>query len=148
MKQLTTLSLLPIVGLVVALNSAVAEEPDIGKAEYESACAVCHGLDGKGQGPVASQLRQTPTDLTVIAKKNGGVFPINSIYETVDGRKEVKSHGPREMPIWGFRYAPWQNQAFGFGSGNNYIDPLYDPEATIRRHILAIIDYLYRIQEK
>jgi mono/diheme cytochrome c family protein len=35
-----------------------------GKAMYHSACASCHGEDGKGDGPVAANLRSQPDDLT------------------------------------------------------------------------------------
>ena len=31
-----------------------AQETDIGKVEYQSSCAACHGVDGKGAGPLAS----------------------------------------------------------------------------------------------
>jgi mono/diheme cytochrome c family protein len=36
----------------------------LGKAMYHSACASCHGEDGKGDGPVAANLRNQPDDLT------------------------------------------------------------------------------------
>ena len=45
--------------------------PDLFRAH----CAACHGLDGKGSGPVAPTLKIKPADLTVIAKNNGGKFP-------------------------------------------------------------------------
>jgi len=35
-----------------------------GKVIYHSACASCHGKDGKGDGPVAANLRSQPDDLT------------------------------------------------------------------------------------
>src|SRR6516165_3385346 len=84
----------------------VPQQADIGKAEYQSSCAACHGADGKGKGPLSGVLKSTPQDLTVLAKKNNGVFPINAVYEMIDGRKAVEAHGTREMPIWGFRYMP------------------------------------------
>ncbi|HEV2546397.1 MAG TPA: cytochrome c [Stellaceae bacterium] len=123
------------------------QQPDIGKAEYQSGCAACHGLDGKGTGPVADALKTKPADLTIIAKKNDGVFPFGRIYDIIDGREEVKSHGARDMPIWGFRYSPAPipgvNPVVPY-----FVDPLYDREPVIRGRILAVIDYLYRIQVK
>jgi mono/diheme cytochrome c family protein len=60
---------------VIGLNAACwAENFDAGKIEYEIGCAPCHGVDGKGSGPVAAGLTATPADLTVLAKKNNGVF--------------------------------------------------------------------------
>jgi hypothetical protein len=45
-----------------------------------------------------------------IAKKNNGVFPFDSVYEIIDGRKTVIAHGTRDMPIWGDRYMPEPNR--------------------------------------
>jgi hypothetical protein len=42
----------------------------------------------------------------VLSKNNNGVFPLNAVYEVIDGRKSIKAHGTREMPIWGLRYTP------------------------------------------
>ena len=36
---------------------AQAEDPGIGKSEFQSSCASCHGTDAKGQGPVSDQLK-------------------------------------------------------------------------------------------
>ena len=129
-------------------HEAWAQKPDLGKAEYLSSCGVCHGSDAKGKGTLADQLKVAPSDLTQLAKKNGGVFPINAIYEKIDGRQEVKGHGSRDMPIWGYRYSPIPiapNQAFDPKSPQSYPS---DPEPVIRARILSLIDYLYRIQEK
>lgn len=123
------------------------QPPDIGKIEYESSCAACHGVDGKGGGPVAAALKTKPADLTTITKANNGVFPFGRIYDVIDGRIEVRSHGARDMPIWGFRYSPAPIQGFN-RVAPYFVDPLYDREPLIRGRILAVIDYLYRIQEK
>jgi mono/diheme cytochrome c family protein len=133
-----------VVGLVLPGR---AQEPDIGKIEYQWSCVACHGIDGKGTGPLAAELKTKPADLTVIAKKNNGVFPINRIYETIDGRQEIKSHGARDMPVWGFRYNPLPIQGFS-RVASYYVDPVIDREGAIRARILALVDYLYRIQEK
>ncbi|HEY5504592.1 MAG TPA: cytochrome c, partial [Sedimentisphaerales bacterium] len=52
---------------------ASAQNIDAGRSEYQSSCAVCHGIDGKGNGPAAEELKRRPIDLTVLAKKNNGV---------------------------------------------------------------------------
>ena len=123
------------------------QPPDIGKTEYLSSCASCHGADGKGTGPVADALKTRPADLTMISKRNDGVFPFGRIYDIIDGRLEVKSHGVRDMPIWGFRYSPAPTPGFS-PLAPYFLDPLYDREPVIRSRILAVIDYLYRIQAK
>ncbi len=86
--------------------------------------------------------------MTLLAKKNGGVFPINAIYQAIDGRLVVTAHGTREMPIWGYRYAPDLNMAASPNASDMFVDPRFDPERIVRLRILAVIDYLNRIQEK
>jgi len=114
---------------------------DIGKGEYEAACAVCHGMKAKGDGPFVSQLTTKVPDLTVLAKNNQGVFPFDRVYQVIDGRQEVKAHGLRDMPVWG--------RAFGRQSSiyfDNY--PPQDAESQARSRILALTEYLYRLQAK
>jgi len=120
-----------IANTIIAFSAcASAQDIDVGKTEYQSSCAACHGIDAKGNGPVSKELKTRPTDLTVLAKNNNGVFPYNMVYEMIDGRNStISSHGTREMPIWGYRFTP--PEAFRF-----------------KNRILAVIDYLNRVQEK
>jgi mono/diheme cytochrome c family protein len=142
------LKVVVVANLIVAFSlSGLAEEPDIGKLEYQWSCVACHGVDGKGTGPLAAELKTKPADLTIIAKLNKGVFPFTRVYETIDGRLDVKSHGSREMPVWGFRYNPSLIQGFS-RTAPYFVDPVIDREAIIRGRILALVDYIYRIQEK
>jgi mono/diheme cytochrome c family protein len=144
---------LAIAGLLVGCSvPGLAQQPatqdaDVGRSEYNSGCAACHGADGKGTGPVAAVLLTKPADLTIITKNNNGVFPFGRIYDIIDGRQEVKAHGDRAMPVWGYRYSPapitGTNPAVPY-----FVDPVYDREPVIRARILAVIDYLYRTQEK
>jgi mono/diheme cytochrome c family protein len=133
---------------IVAGGQTVAEVLDPGKAEYHSSCAPCHGNDGKGTGPVSAGLKVPPPDLTVLAKKNNGVFPFNSVYEIIDGRKTVIAHGTRDMPIWGDRYAPEPSKALIPRPSENVLSRFLDLEAVVHLRILAVIDYLARMQEK
>jgi mono/diheme cytochrome c family protein len=139
-----------IAGLTAGLaGAAQAQVIDIGKSEFQSSCASCHGADGRGKGPVSEQLKVPPSDLTMLAKNNNGVFPTNAVYETMYGSKTVPAHGTREMPIWGERFNPVVNLP-------HYVDPSYwkmagpeqSPEVVVRTRILAVIDYLNRIQQK
>ena len=72
---------LMVAGVTIGLTaSGWAEEVDAGKAEYLSSCAPCHGADGKGKGPLsANKLKTKPADLTALAKKNNGVFPVSAV---------------------------------------------------------------------
>jgi mono/diheme cytochrome c family protein len=141
---------LMIAGLAAGTAGAAhAEDLDIGKSEFQSSCASCHGMDGKGKGPVSEQLKVPPSDLTMLTKNNNGVFPANAVYETISGSKTISAHGTREMPIWGERFNPVVNLP-------HYVDPSYwkkagpeqSPEVVVRKRIMAVIDYLNRIQQK
>lgn len=135
---------------VMVVNSyAVAAEKeklDIGKREFESKCAICHGKSGKGDGGVTGILKKTPADLTVLTKNNGGVFPFERAHAAIDGRTLIQAHGSRDMPIWGNVYKSETEPA----AGNYYFDTpyQYDMEMYARTRILALIDYLNRIQVK
>ena len=141
---------LMIASLAAGLAAAArAENVDIGKSEFQSSCASCHGADAKGKGPVSDQLKIAPSDLTMLARNNNGVFPTNAVYETINGLKSIPAHGTREMPIWGERFNPIVNLP-------HYVDPSYwklagpdqSPEVVVRKRIQAVIDYLNRIQQK
>lgn len=76
-------------------------EAAMGASLYKSYCAVCHGSSGKGDGPMADQLRFRPSDLTAIAKRSGGKYPFEQVHKIIDGRIQVKGHGGPDMPVWG-----------------------------------------------
>lgn len=126
-----------------AATAAVAgDKPmDVGKGEYDAACAACHGANGKGNGPVAGQLANPTPDLTVLARNNNGVFPFDRVYQIIDGRVEVKTHGPRDMPVWGLAFNRQTSVYF-----ENY--PLHDTESGARSRMLALTEYVYRLQGK
>ncbi|HEV8716000.1 MAG TPA: c-type cytochrome [Candidatus Binatia bacterium] len=72
-----------------------------GAALYHAHCASCHGENGRGDGMVGAALRTPPADLTLLAQRNGGVFPEAMVSEFIDGTRDVIAHGPRTMPVWG-----------------------------------------------
>lgn len=116
---------------------------DLGKKEFESKCAVCHGVAGKGNGSYQELLKVPAPDLTVLKKNNGGVFPFDRVYGVIDGRESVRSHGDSEMPIWGKEFSAEKTRAAEY-----YADVPYDMELYVRGRILALIDYLNRLQVK
>jgi mono/diheme cytochrome c family protein len=72
-----------------------------GKDLYRDHCAVCHGPDGKGDGPAAAALKTPPADLTTIAKRHGK-FSVRDVQDQITGTGRMASaHGTREMPMWG-----------------------------------------------
>jgi mono/diheme cytochrome c family protein len=75
--------------------------PSSGKQMYSSYCAPCHGVSGKGDGPVGSALKARPADLTMLSKNNQGKFPWQHVQTVLQFGIAVSSHGTAEMPVWG-----------------------------------------------
>ena len=71
------------------------------RRDYEKYCASCHGAQGRGDGPVAQAMKAMPADLTLLSMNNDGKYPADKVREIIDGRADVKAHGPRAMPVWG-----------------------------------------------
>ncbi|MFM8609775.1 MAG: c-type cytochrome [Burkholderiaceae bacterium] len=116
-----------------------AARVDAGQRAYETHCASCHGMGGRGDGPMKPFLTVAPSDLTTIAKRNGGAFPEQLVWEMIDGRSSVSigPHGSREMPVWGQEF---RDQAKRRGDQN--------PEWSARNRILALLAYLNGMQQK
>jgi mono/diheme cytochrome c family protein len=95
----------PLLFLWAVCSTARAGETDTGKQMYRQYCASCHGIEGTGNGAVAKQLKIKVADLTLVRKKNKGVYPLDNVMATIDGRRIVKGHGDREMPVWGEVFA-------------------------------------------
>ena len=114
-----------------------------GKNEYMNNCAVCHGAEGKGDGPFAEQLTKRPSNLTLLSKYNGGSFPETVIYQLIDGRRVTTSdegdenykvepfHGPKDMPIWGDEFRNIEGD-----------------EVAVEDRISSLLEYLKSIQTK
>jgi mono/diheme cytochrome c family protein len=132
-----------ILTTTLSLNAtafAQTAKTDPGQKEYEVRCSICHGMDAKGDGVFGQVLKVVPPDLTALAKNNGGVFPAERVSNVIDGRVEIASHGPRDMPIWGMRYA--------VNAAEQFVNVPYAQETFIRASVLRLVDYLYRIQQK
>jgi len=72
-----------------------------GKQMFLSFCAPCHGVDGRGNGPMAAALKQQPANLTLLSKHNGGQFPANHVASVLQFGTRNPSHGTAQMPVWG-----------------------------------------------
>ena len=100
--------------LLLVFTLAVAQEdrteikharpPDAaGEEMYRTYCAVCHGIDGKGGGPVTPALRDQVPDLTKLSQRHGGKYPAQYVENVLrfGTEKDLPAHGNRDMPIWG-----------------------------------------------
>lgn len=99
--------------LAIGSIAAGAQEMGYGQAEYRNSCAVCHGDRGKGDGPLAAELKTVPADLTSLAERNGGVFPYWRVFAVIDGRYVVPGHGDRDMPVWGRQFLEEDQRMYG-----------------------------------
>jgi mono/diheme cytochrome c family protein len=104
-----------------------------GSGLYVNYCASCHGPKAKGDGEMAASLKKKPADLTGIAKRNGGKFPADIVFRTIDGRNPVMGHGGQDMPVWG--------NAFLRADGGATAE-------VTRARIDALVNYLQSIQQK
>jgi len=106
--------------------------PASGVDMYQTYCAVCHGKDGRGEGPAASALKVPPTDLTLLAQKNGGKYPSMKVVTTIRGEEPLPAHGSKDMPIWG--------KLFWSLSGGH--------EAQVQQRVSNLNSYIESLQKK
>lgn len=98
-----------IAGIAVLLVSACAGTPERSPAQmsgmemYQQLCSSCHGVSGHGDGPVSSLIKIGVPDLTRIAHREGGEFSTEDVRRTIDGRWDLRAHGARDMPVWGWQ---------------------------------------------
>lgn len=100
---------------------------------FRTYCATCHGTSARGDGPLASSMKRKPADLTEIAARNGGLFPTELVFRTIDGKNPVRGHGGSDMPVWGDAFARSRDGG--------------DPEK-VRAMIQSLVDYLESVQAR
>jgi len=97
---------------------AAAQNRDVGEELFQQFCQSCHGPAGDGHGPVAQFLNVPPPDLTTIAARNDGEFPMLQVIQTIDGRNIIGPHGGA-MPMWGAVFSGDMGetmQTYGYGT--------------------------------
>jgi mono/diheme cytochrome c family protein len=121
--------------VVLAAPARGLEPADAGQVFYRRYCGACHGTDAKGNGPVAPALGEKPSDLTAIARRNGGDFPFLAVVAAIDGTREVRAYGVSEMPVWGEVFARSPGSAA-------------ERQAEARGKIVLVTEYLRSIQAR
>lgn len=114
-----------------AQEGAPLKQTTAGAAVYSSYCAVCHGTSARGDGPLSSSMKRKPANLTEIAKRNGGAFPADLVFKTIDGRQPVKGHGGPDMPTWGDAFSKSREAG---------------DEERVKQVIQSLVDYLESLQ--
>ena len=102
-----------------------------GAEVFRTYCASCHGTSARGDGPLAPSMRKKPANLTEIAKRNGGEFPTDMVFRTIDGRQPVRGHGGADMPVWGDAFEKSREAG---------------DQARVKSVIQSLVDYLASIQ--
>jgi mono/diheme cytochrome c family protein len=134
-KNSAAVSFMLCLALVLA-TASFASAQDTGKQDFTKHCVGCHGADGKGHGPDLYILAGVkPADLTVLSKKNGGVFPFQDVEDTIDGRKKVPKHNRFDMPFWGVTFQQ---------SGKEFTP---ESEAKAKERIDNVIRYIETLQQ-
>jgi mono/diheme cytochrome c family protein len=119
-------------------DKAAGLQLKLGQADFTTYCAACHGVDGRGDGTVAEYLTIDAADLTQLKKKNGGLFPGERIAGVIDGRAQVKVHGPRDMPVWG-DWFKFEAESSKNGKGVS--------DVVVHERIASLVHYIESIQE-
>ncbi|MDY6946203.1 MAG: cytochrome c [Pseudomonadota bacterium] len=127
-----------LASLLLAASSGPAHASDYvamsGKDLYGRFCASCHGVAGRGDGPVAGSLKVEVPDLTLVARRAQGRYPRDRIEKIIDGRFILAAHGTRTMPVWGEDFSR-------FELGNP------DAERSTRLIIQRLADYVWLLQQ-
>jgi nucleotide-binding universal stress UspA family protein/mono/diheme cytochrome c family protein len=132
------LMLFPLAVTPAAAQDAVTPQPAVtqhvpGAELFRTYCAVCHGDAARGDGPLASSMTRKPANLTEIASRNGGLYPSELVFRTIDGKRPVRGHGGADMPVWGDAFARSRDGG--------------DPDR-VKRMIQSLVDFLETIQAR
>jgi mono/diheme cytochrome c family protein len=123
-------------GFALAACGEPSQKTPTGREVYLRHCASCHGLEGRGNGPLAEALVMPPSDLTSLAQRNGGRFDEAAVMGWIDGTRHLSAHGPREMPVWG-----------GIFESEHAEQREPRPAWVALLKIRSLVDYLRSIQE-
>jgi mono/diheme cytochrome c family protein len=103
-------------------------KPDSGSAMFKEYCAVCHGLEGKGDGPAVEYLKTPPPNLRNLAKAHDGKYPDDLVISTLRFGTGKREHGTADMPLWGplFRSRDGSVSELRIHNLNSHIKTLQD----------------------
>jgi mono/diheme cytochrome c family protein len=87
--------------ILISQSVVLGAAADAGKDMYVQYCSSCHGRDGRGGGAVSPFLKVKVPDLTLLRKRNKGVYPADLVILAIDGRRTIRGHGEPKMPVWG-----------------------------------------------
>jgi len=125
--------------ILAAIPAAGTQAQELDKSEgrdlFMTYCWQCHGLDATGDGPMAEMLAIPTPDLTALAARNGGSFPVVAVATKIDGRSPMLAHGG-DMPLFGPVLASDQNVALVTPDGQRMMTGL--PLANVIAYLASI----------
>ena len=97
--------ILPLALIVAGAVTLAACQPPgppatTGASDFADLCAPCHGATGVGDGELAGDLEIRPADLTGLADRNGGAFPLARVMSKIWGYAKGEA-APSMMPEFG-----------------------------------------------
>ena len=131
MRRLCFIAATAIFAITTA--SAADDVTKSGKELFAQYCASCHGVSGRGDGPVSKSLTVEVPDLTRLAQRHGSFFDRELVERIIDGRHVIGAHGTRTMPVWGEDFSRVE-------LGNP------DAERGTRTIIVRLADYVWQLQ--
>ncbi len=81
---------------------------------------------------MARALSTPPANLRHLVERYGNPLPTDQIARFIDGRADIRAHGPRDMPVWGG--SVWQRGPGGQEPGQ------------VTAALAALVAYLQSIQ--
>ncbi|EEW25115.1 cytochrome c family protein [Rhodobacter ferrooxidans] len=86
MRPIYPLIALALTGALAACVLPGTKPPlPTGAEDFVAYCAACHGTTGVGDGEVAATMPKPPANLTRIAARNGGQFPMARVMSKIWG---------------------------------------------------------------
>ena len=122
---------------LLGTGPVAAQDPGIGARIFLNECATCHGLQGRGNGPMSPVLLVPPSNLTTLTRRHDGMFPVQRVVNRIDGRDPLVSHGS-DMPIFGEFFDGVQNVALKAQNGQPIL---------VSQPIADLVIFLQAIQE-
>lgn len=120
--------------VLLPVSSADAQDRN-GRDIYLQYCSGCHGRIAIGDAPVRDSIVDEAPDLTIIARRYSGVFPLVDVVRQVDGRVMMRGHGD-PMPVFG----PM------LGGPSAVVDTADGSPIITKAAVLAVADYLESVQ--
>ena len=108
LQKLLIFSVLLIAAGTVAAEVVIKQVPmtskDIvgldGQGMYDQLCAVCHGVDGKGDGPANPALDRPAPDLTQLSADGRPGYTHAELESVIAGRDRTVHKDMVGMPLW------------------------------------------------